>query len=83
MACRGAIYHLVDPKIDKNRQNPQDTCSKIPGRVFSEGAEAPQAITASRTVLGDLKTGNKCQLLVDIFNMFQKRRLLNTSKPKS
>ena len=43
MQCCGAIYHLVDPKIDKNRQNPQDTCSKIPGRVFSEGAEAPEA----------------------------------------
>ena len=57
MQCRGAIYHLVDPKIDKNRQNPQDTCSKIPGRVFSEGAEPPEAITTSRTARGDLKTG--------------------------
>ena len=26
-----------------NRQKPQDTCSKIPGRVFSEGAEPPEA----------------------------------------
>ena len=52
MQCCGAIYHLVDPKIDKNRQNPQDTCSKIPGRVFSEGAEPPEAITTSRTARG-------------------------------
>ena len=55
MQCRGAIYHLVDPKIDKNRQNPQDTCSKIPGRVFSEVAEAPQADTTHRTARGGLK----------------------------
>ncbi len=66
MQCRGAIYHLVDPKIDKNRQNPQDTCSKIPGRVFSEVAEAPQAITTSRTVLGDPETSKKIHMLVDI-----------------
>ena len=39
---------MVDPKIDKNRQNPQDTCSKIPGRVFSEVAEAPQAAATRR-----------------------------------
>ena len=52
-----AIYHLVDPNIDKNRQNPQDTCSKITGRAFSEGAEPPEAITSSRTARGDLKTG--------------------------
>ena len=32
-----------DPKINKNQQNPQDTCSKIPGRVFSEGAEPSEA----------------------------------------
>ena len=32
-----------DPKIDNNRQNPQETCSKTPGRVFSEGAEPPEA----------------------------------------
>ena len=57
MQCRGAIYHLVDHKIDKNRQNPQDTCSKIPGRVFSEGAEPPEAMTTSRTARGDLQTG--------------------------
>ena len=57
MQCCGAIYHFVDPKIDKNRQNPQDTCSKIPGRVFSEGAEPPEAITTSRTARGDSKTG--------------------------
>ena len=43
MQCHGAIYQLVDPKIEKNRQNPQDTCSTIPGRVFSEGAEPPEA----------------------------------------
>ena len=55
MQCRGAIYHLVDPKIDKSRQNPQDTCSKNPGRVFSEVAEAPQAAATRRTGLGDLK----------------------------
>ena len=57
MQCCGAIYHFVDPKIDKHRQNPQDTCSKIPGRVFSEGAEPPEAITTSRTARGDFKTG--------------------------
>ena len=34
---------LTLAKINKNRQNPQDTCSKIPGRVFSEGAEPPEA----------------------------------------
>ena len=57
MQCSGAIYQLVDPKIDKHRQNPQDTCSKHPGRVFSEGAEPPEAITTSRTARGDLETG--------------------------
>ncbi len=57
MQCCGAIYHLVDPKIDKNRQNPQDTCSKIPGRVFSEGAEPPEAITTSRTARGNYHLG--------------------------
>ena len=34
---------LTLAKINKNRQNPQDTCSEIPGRVFSEGAEPPEA----------------------------------------
>ena len=43
MTCCGAIYHLVAPKIDKMQQDPQDTCSKNPGRVFSEGAEPPEA----------------------------------------
>ena len=57
MKCCGAVYHLVDPKIDKNQQHPQDTCSKNPGRDFSEGAEPPEAITTSRTAWGDLKTG--------------------------
>ena len=52
MQCRGAIYHFVEPEIDKNHPNPQDTCSKIPGRVFSEGAEPPEAITTSRTARG-------------------------------
>ena len=33
-----------------------DTCSKVAGRVFSEPAEAPQAITTRRTVLGDPET---------------------------
>ena len=67
MQCCGAIYHLVDPKIDKSRQNPQDTCSKIPGRVFSEVAEAPQAATTSRTARGGggtLKPVKLVQLLV-------------------
>ena len=43
MSYCGATYHLVGPKLDKHRQNPQDTCSKNPGRVFSEGAEPPEA----------------------------------------
>ena len=72
MQCCGAIYHLVDPKIDKNRQNPQDTCSKIPGRDLSELAEAPQAAATRRTVLGDPETANKCQILVDMFDIFSK-----------
>ena len=55
MQCRGAIYHLVDPKIDKHRQTPQDTCSTNPGRVFSEGAEPPEAITTSRTARGTMQ----------------------------
>ena len=70
MQCCGAIYHFVDPKIDKNRQNPQDTCSKIPGRVFSEVAEAPQAAATRRTVLGDPETAKKCQILVDMLDSF-------------
>jgi len=32
-----------DHKITQKTQNPQNTCSKIQGRVFSEVAEAPQA----------------------------------------
>ena len=44
-------------RIDTHRQHPQNTCPKIPGRAFSETAEAPQAITTSRTVLGDPETG--------------------------
>ena len=71
------------PQIHEHRLNSQDTCSKIPGRVFSEGAEAPQAITTSRTVLGDPETGNKCNLLVDMFYMFQKCRLFKVSILKS
>jgi hypothetical protein len=67
MQCCGAIYHLVDPKIDKNRQNPQNTCSKIPGRVFSEVAEAPQAARTQTHRAGRPETGNKCQYLVDSF----------------
>ena len=52
-----------DPKIDKNGQNPHDTCSKIPGRAFSEGAEPPQAghhpshSSGGITTSGDLETG--------------------------
>ena len=34
---------MAKPKTHKNGQNPQDTCFKIPGRVFSEVGEAPQA----------------------------------------
>ena len=45
------------PKIHEHRLNPQDTCSQNPGRLFSEVPEAPQAITTSRTVLGDPETG--------------------------
>ena len=67
----GAIYHLVDPKMDKHRQNPQDTCSKIPGRVFSEVAKAPQAAATRRTVLGDSGTNNKCQVFVEMFDIFK------------
>ena len=70
MQCCGAIYHLVDPKINKSRQNPQDACSKIPGRVFPEVAEAPQAAATRRTVLGDPETANKYQTLVGVFDAF-------------
>ena len=47
----------------QNRQNPQDTCSKIPGRVFSEGAEPPEAghhpshSSGELPPRGDLETG--------------------------
>ena len=34
---------LTLAKINKHRQHPQDTCSTNPGRVFSEGAEPPEA----------------------------------------
>ena len=55
---------MVDPKIAQNRQNPQDTCSRNPGRVFSEGAEPPEAITTSRTARGDLQAGKENDCLV-------------------
>ena len=71
------------PQIHGHLLNSQDTSLKIPGRVFSEGAEAPQTITTSRTVLGDLKTDNKCQLLVGIVDIVQKDRLYKMSKLKS
>ena len=32
-----------EPNINKKRSNTQNICSKIPGRAFSEVAEAPQA----------------------------------------
>ena len=32
-------------EINKKRSNTQNTCSKFPGRAFSEVAEAPQAAT--------------------------------------
>ena len=64
-------------KINKNRQNPQDTCSKKSGRVFSEVAEAPQAAATRRTVLGDPETAKKMSnmsrrvfLLVCLFYVF-------------
>ena len=34
-----------EPDINKKRSHTQNTCSKIPGRAFSEVAEAPQAAT--------------------------------------
>ena len=51
---------------------------KIQGRVFSEVAEAPQADTTRRTVLGDPETGKKGEFykyiaeFVDIFDIFSK-----------
>ena len=67
----------MDSKIDKHRQNPQDTCSKNPGRVFSEPAEGPQAITTSRTMLGDLTTGKQKHLLVGSVVFFKKMTFQN------
>ena len=70
-----------DPKIDKHRQNPQDTCSNNPERVFSEGAEPPEAghhpshSSGGITTSGDLGTGQKCELLVEIVGIFKKCRL--------
>ena len=75
MQCCGAIYHLVDPKIDKHRQNPQDTCSKIPGRVFSEVAEAPQAATTSRTARGGTLKPVTMSIISRDFDNFRKCRL--------
>ena len=54
--------------MHKSRQNPQDTCSKIPGRVFSEGAEPPEAghhqshSSGGITTSGDLETGEHVNL---------------------
>ena len=45
------------PIFNKMIKNQQDACSKNPGRVFSEGAEPPEAITTPRTARGDPKTG--------------------------
>ena len=47
---------LGDPEIAKNDKIDKIHASKIQGHVFSEIAEAPQAITTSRTVLGDPET---------------------------
>ena len=41
---------------DRNLLNSKDTCFNIPGRVFAEGAEPPEAITTSRTARGGALT---------------------------
>ena len=67
MQCCGAIYHLVDPKIDKIHKI---HAPKFQGVFFAEVAEAPQAAATRRTVLGDPETAKKCQILVDRFDIF-------------
>ena len=51
----------IDKKLHKSTKIDKIHAPKIQGRVFSEVAEAPQAATTSRTVLGDPKTGNTCK----------------------
>ena len=64
--------------MHENLSNSQDTCSKNPGRVFSEGAEPPEAghhqshSSGGITTSGDLETSGKCQLLVITFQQFCK-----------
>ena len=46
--CGRHIDHGVvgrTPKLSKNKQNPQDTCSKNPGAYFFQGREAPAGST--------------------------------------
>ena len=43
-----------EPEINKKRSNTQNTCSKIPGRAFSEVAEAPQAATTQTHRAGEI-----------------------------
>ena len=83
MQCCGAIYHLVDPKIDKNRQNTQDTCSQNPGACFFWGRRSAAGSTDTTHPGGRPETGNKCTCWVDISDIFQKCRLFKMPKLKS
>ena len=53
------------PQIYENRQKSQDTCSTNPGRVFSEGAEAPEAMNTSRTARGNYHLGGNILTICD------------------
>ena len=43
-----------EPEINKKRSNTQNTCFEIPGCVFSEVAEAPQAAATQTHRAGEV-----------------------------
>ena len=85
MQCRGAIYHLVDPRIAKNRQNPQVLkiqAAKFQGVFFLRVPNCGRQLPLVTHFGGTLKPVNM-SMLSQHSRHFSKRSTLQNLKIES